>query len=64
MAKDLVQIDRGALTDLIEAVRLLTDIVAAHPPKNPTDEENKRIDYISKLVCTARKSFEENNPHP
>ena len=57
--KDLVTIERTALSDLIHAIILLTKLVA-NPPQ-PTEEENQRIAYINKLILTATESYNKHN---
>lgn len=57
---DIVTIDRTALSDLIHACSLLTELVA-NPSALPTEEENQRIAYINKLILTATESYNKHN---
>jgi hypothetical protein len=57
---DIVKIDRSALSDLIHACSLLTELVA-NPSPVPTEEENQRIAYINKLIITATQSYNKHN---
>lgn len=65
MGKDLVQIDRGALQDLMKAIEMLTDLIRNKGKERSLEEikqDNEKLKYVNKLVLTSMASFENNNP--
>jgi len=58
---DIIKIDRSAFSDLLHAMALLTNLLQTNVPTAPTEQENKRLGYINKLVLTATESYNKHN---
>lgn len=60
MKPNLVKIEIDAFSDLIYALQLLTKLLA-NKSLLPSEEENKKLDYINKLIINATKSYNKHN---
>ena len=62
---DLVVLRRETLIDIMTGLKILAELLQSNAKNNvPSDEENKRLEYVNRLIEQSMEEFDKLNPLP